>query len=83
IAASVSVDDSGRKFVSERLTLELLSETASLGQSYFVRNTYEAGLRIDATDHGLEFVSDPEADNTGLRTRRAPGPDRPPPGEPK
>ena len=68
IAASVSVDDSGRKRVNERLTLELLSETASLGQSYFVRNTYEAGLRIDATDHGLEFVSDPEMKNIGLRT---------------
>ncbi len=68
IAASVSVDDSGRKRVNERLTLELLSETASLQQSYFVRNTYEAGLRIDATDHGLEFVSDPEMKNIGLYT---------------
>ncbi len=68
LAASVSVDDSGRKRVSERLTLELLSETASLDQSYFVRNTYEAGLRIDATDHGLEFVSDPEMPNIGLFT---------------
>lgn len=66
IAASVSIDDSGRKRVNERLTLELLSETASLEQSYFVRNTYEAGLRIDATDHGLEFVSDPEMPNIGL-----------------
>ncbi len=68
IAASVSVDDSGRKFVNERLTLELLSETASLQQSYFVRNTYEAGLRIQSTDHGLEFVSDPEMKNIGLQT---------------
>ncbi len=74
IAASVSVDDSGRKLVNERLTLELLSETASLGQSHFVRNTYEAGLRIDATDNGLEFVSDPEMINIGLQTGR--------PGEP-
>ncbi len=73
IAASVSVDDSGRKRVNERLTLELLSETASLGQSYFVRNTYEAGLRIDATDHGLEFVSDPEMANIGLTTAAGAG----------
>ncbi|HDZ82204.1 MAG TPA: hypothetical protein ENH56_13330 [Roseobacter sp.] len=78
IAASVSVDDSGRKRVNERLTLELLSETASLGQSYFVRNTYEAGLRIDATDHGLEFVSDPEMENIGLRTLRPGDPGGPP-----
>ncbi len=70
IAASVSIDDSGRKLVSERLILELLSETASLGQIFFVRNTYEAGLRIDATDHGLEFVSDPEMKNIGLNTAR-------------
>lgn len=69
IAASVAVDNSGRKIVNERLILELLSETASLEQSYFVRNTYEAGLRIDATDHGLEFVSDPEMGNTGLSRR--------------
>ena len=78
IAASVSVDDSGRKFVSERLTLELLSETASLQQSYFVRNTYEAGLRIDATDHGLEFVSDPEMKNIGLQTALPGEPGGPP-----
>ena len=70
IASSVSIDDSGRKLVNERLILELLSETASLGQIFFVRNTYEAGLRIDATDHGLEFVSDPEMRNTGLATTR-------------
>ena len=68
ISASVSVDDSGRKLVNERLILELLSETASLEQSFFVRNTYEAGLRIDVTDHGLEFVSDPEMANIGLDT---------------
>ena len=68
IASSVSVDKHGGKLVSERLSLELLSETASLGQSHFVRNTYEAGLRIQATDHGLEFVSDPEMSNIGLRT---------------
>ncbi len=80
IAASVSVDDSGRKFVNERLTLELLSETASLEQSYFVRNTYEAGLRIDATDHGLEFVSDPEMKNIGLDTALPGEPGGPPLG---
>ena len=66
IAASVAADSSGRKVVNERLTLELLSETASLSQSYFVRNTYESGLRIDATDHGLEFASEPELETTGL-----------------
>lgn len=73
IQASVATDDDGRKTVNERLTLELLSETASLDQSYFVRNTYEAGLRIQSTDHGLEFVADPEAANLGLRTRPLPG----------
>ena len=78
IAASVSVDDSGRKFVNERLTLELLSETASLQQSYFVRNTYEAGLRIQSTDHGLEFVSDPEMENIGLDTALPGEPGGPP-----
>jgi len=66
ISASVSVDNDGRKIVGERLALELLSETASLGQNFFVRNTYEAGQRIDNTDHGLEFVSDPEMKNIGL-----------------
>lgn len=69
ISSSVSVDDGGHKFVAERLILELLSETASLQQSFFVRNTYEAGLRIDATDNGLEFVSDPEMSNIGLSTQ--------------
>lgn len=72
IAASASSDDSGARVVEERLILELLSETASLGQSYFVRNTYEAGLRIDPTDHGLQFVSDPEMGNIGLRSRPSP-----------
>ena len=80
IAASVSIDDDGRKRVNERLTLELLSETASLEQSYFVRNTYEAGLRIDATDNGLEFVSDPEMKNIGLRTALPGEPGGPPLG---
>ena len=69
ISASVSVDDDGRKLVSERLSLELLGETASLEQSFFVRMTYEAGQRIDNTDHGLEFVNDPEMSNIGLDTR--------------
>lgn len=73
IVASVGVDDNGRKIVSEQLTLELLSETASLEQLFFVRNTYEAGLRIDATDHGLEFVSDPDMGNIGLDSRRGRG----------
>jgi len=72
IQASESVDDNGRKIVNEQLSLELLSETASLSQSYFVRNTYESGLRIDATDHGLEFVSDPEMSNTGLTSAPPP-----------
>lgn len=76
ISSSVSIDDSGRKLVNERLILELLSETASLEQTFFVRNTYEAGLRIDSIDHGLEFVSDPEMINIGLDTRR-PGPGTP------
>ncbi len=78
IAASVSVDNDGRKLVSERLTLELLSETASLGQNFFVRNTYEAGQRIDNTDHGLEFVSDPEMQNIGLDTSLPGEPGGPP-----
>ena len=78
IAASVSVGGDGEKTVSELLSLELLSETASLGQSYFVRNTYEAGLRIDATDHGLEFVSDPEMGNIGLKYLRPGEPGGPP-----
>lgn len=77
ISAPVSVDDSGRKRVNERLTLELLSETASLEQTFFVRITYEAGLRIDATDHGLEFISDPEMANIGLATQPFPGERRP------
>lgn len=68
IVATVSVDDNGRKIVQERLILELLSETATLEQSFVVRLTYEAGLRIMATDHGLEFVSDPEMPNIGLAT---------------
>lgn len=72
IEASVAADENGRKKVNERLSLELLSETASLEQSYFVRNTYESGLRVDATDHGLEFVSDPEMQNTGLASTRPP-----------
>ena len=72
IASSVSVDEHGGKLVSERLSLELLSETATLEQSFFVRNTYEAGRRIDVTDHGLEFVSDPEMHNIGLDTKDQP-----------
>ena len=78
ISASVSVDDSGRKRVNERLSLELLSETASLEQTFFVRNTYEAGLRVQSTDHGLEFVSDPEMQNIGLNYARPGDPGGPP-----
>lgn len=66
IEASVQIDEDGRKVVSERLALELLNETAQLNRSHFVRMTYEAGLRIDSTDHGLEFVSDPDIGNIGL-----------------
>lgn len=80
IEARSNVDDSGRTIVNERLSLELLSETASLEQSHYVRNTYEAGLRIDATDHGLEFVADPAMENTGLYSPRGPGGTRGNPG---
>lgn len=85
IEAGVSVDDAGRKLVSERLSLDLLSETATLQNSHFVRMTYEAGLRIDATDHGLEFVSDPDAGNVGLHVERPmpPEPGGPPGPGPK
>ncbi|MCH9025785.1 MAG: hypothetical protein IIA05_01565 [Proteobacteria bacterium] len=75
-ASDIGEREASEREVSERLVLELLSETASLGQSYFVRNTYETGLRIDPTDHGLEFVSDPEMANIGLASR---GPGRFPP----
>ena len=85
IAATVSTDDLGRKIVNERLTLPLLSETASLEQVFFVRNTYEAGKRISGVDNGLEFISDPEMINIGLTTTgRGGGPDdRSGPGPPK
>lgn len=73
IQASAQTDGDGRKIVTEKLSLELLSETASLNQSYFVRNTYESGLRIDSADHGLEFSSDPEMQNTGLTSTNGPG----------
>ena len=78
ISASVAVDNDGRKFVDERLILELLSETSSLEQSFFVRVTYEAGLRVQSTDHGLEFVSDLEMPNIGLNTVRPGDPGAPP-----
>lgn len=78
ISASVSIDDAGRKVVSERLTLELMNETASLEQTFFVRMTYEAALRIMTGDHGLEFISDPEVSNTGLATRIRGEPGGPP-----
>ena len=81
--AQVSIDEGGQRNVNERLTLELLNETASLEQSYFVRNTYETGLRIDPDDHGLEFVSDPEMENIGLVTRLLPGEPGGPPLPPR
>ena len=61
ISASVSVDDSGRKVVAEQLVLELVSETFSQEQTFFVRMTYEAGLRILETEHGLDFIAEPQA----------------------
>lgn len=73
IRATVQIDNNGRKIVNEQMSLELLNETASLNQTYFVRNTYESGQRIDSTDHGLEFVSDPEMQNTGMTSTSAPG----------
>lgn len=73
IEPSANVDEHGRKIVSERLALELLNETATLGNSHFVRMTYEAGLRIDPNDHGLEHVSDPEIGNIGLDYTPGPG----------
>jgi len=76
IDAMATVENDGQRLINERLSLELLSETASLEQSYFVRNTYETGLRIDATDHGLEFVADPEMINIGLESRGRPVDDR-------
>lgn len=74
IRAEVEVDEHGRKRINELLSLELLNETATLGNRHFTRHTYETGLRIDATDHGLEFVSDPEAGNLGLHHGRPDGP---------
>ena len=71
--------DSRETIVSELLSMDLLDETADLGRSHYVRMTYEAGLRVDATDHGLEFVSDPTIsdlgnvrDGRGLRNRQDP-----------
>lgn len=65
IRAAAQTDEDGNTLVDEVISLDLLDETASLGRSHFVRMTYEAGLRIDSTDHGLEFVSDPTIGDTG------------------
>lgn len=72
IIATATVGEEGQKVVNEQIFLELLNETATLGQSHYQRMTYEAGLRIDNTDHGLEFVSDPDAMNLGLGIRPSP-----------
>lgn len=60
VTTSVRRDGPGR-IVDEKLALELLDETATLGRTHNQRMTYEAGLRIDSDDHGLEFVADPGA----------------------
>jgi hypothetical protein len=62
------------KIVEEKIELELLDETATLGRSFFTRMTYEQGLRIDPADHGLQFVSDPTMGNLpgGLTDARNP-----------
>jgi len=60
LSASVRVDGPSRT-VDERLSLELLDETATLGRTEFSRMTYEDGLRTDDTDHFLEFAGDPGA----------------------
>jgi len=79
VLASVSTDEQGRREVVERLELELLSETAQLNQTHIVRMTYAAGRLISSTDHGLEFVADPEAGNLGGNLRAWPPGDRPMP----
>jgi len=58
-------DEGDARIIDERLSLELLDETSTLGRSHTQRMSYEAGLRIDSDDHGLEFVSDPDVSNTG------------------
>lgn len=58
ISARASRDQEGTR-VDELLTLELLDETANLPRKQFERMSYESALRIDAADHGLEYVSDP------------------------
>lgn len=77
INATASTDEDGRRVVNESISLELISGLAKGRQKQFQRLTYEAGLRIDPADHGLEFVSDPDAANIGLTRRR--GVDRPRP----
>lgn len=71
VQATAQTDDDGNTIVSETLNLDLLDETATLNRKHFVRMTYEAGLRIDSEDHGLEFVSDPTLGDLGsLRDNR-------------
>ena len=77
VEAVQRTDEQGRRSVQERLALELLTETSNLDQTYFVRMTYEAGLRILSGDNGLEFVSDPEMSNLGGFRQVRPGPGEP------
>lgn len=67
VAAEERRED-GSRIVDERLSLELLDASEILRRSHVVRMTYEAGLRIDSDDHGLEFVSNPDAINIGALT---------------
>lgn len=60
LSASVRVDGPSRQ-VDEKLSLELLDETETLGRTEFSRMTYESGLRTDSTDNFLEFAGDPSA----------------------
>lgn len=53
--------DGPSRTVDEKLSLELLDETATLGRTQFARMTYEDGLRTDSGDHFLEFAADPGA----------------------
>lgn len=66
VAASVAEEQSGRRVVNEEVRLELLDETSTLERRSYMNMTYEAGLRIDDEDHGLEFVADPTAIDLGI-----------------
>jgi hypothetical protein len=65
VQAAARDDDDGSRIIDEVLSLELLDETATLNRAHFVRMTYQAGLQIDATDHGLEYVADPTIGDLG------------------